>query len=501
MVVSPPYPPVALRVSIALTYGPNMPLVSRVAIPQVTRPTPISIRIPPDYANFSSFLARFVYLEFETDHPMITISSFFVYGTAEPFRAFFPESYQDLDDYRPANFELRGGDTTPLDVVIRSVREVNYETVLKVEVSRLFHRLGRLECAVQLKTFGFDPLEFNVKKHRCVCPAVGSPQGHPEPCAKCQQSSAWKCDRCLKSFCAECSEQNRVESHAYFTGLPVLCDECETLYRQILASVDSLVRLYHSFHLLCAPQEHRTNEWLLANLVANTPVVTNFTQFPSAFFTNASDPAANLILTAAGGVATGTQNWMLALGADMSLTQVEVVGSKECVLHIGLVGSAIHVELKGSQSRECRITGQFFTVSLRAGTLNKLILTGVEAIQPAKTLVVESKTVSLGKQLSSKVLSFTGKRQVILDIGKRKDVKGLAFRDMVGLTSVVLGFFASKWDDAGEKPSASDFYYIPEGESQFVLRFKATVNARFVQIVFYDILPSFVEPKLTILGA
>jgi hypothetical protein len=189
---------------------------------------------------------------------------------------------------------------------------------------------------------------------------------------------------------------------------------------------------------------------------------------------------------------------MLALGAEMGISSVQLEGDRDCLIVIRKPGMGTKIEVRPPQEQKIAITGQFFTVTLQRGVLRKLKLSGMEAIQLPCAVGEEAKKVPTPPKLSAKLIQIPAKRQIVLDVGKPKKMKGLVFRDMIGVRSIILAFFAGKWDNPQEKPVATDYYYIPEGDSRFVLRFKAFVTARFLQIHFYDVSGGFTEPKVTL---
>jgi hypothetical protein len=141
------------------------------------------------------------------------------------------------------------------------------------------------------------------------------------------------------------------------------------------------------------------------------------------------------------------------------------------------------------------MTCQFLTVTLQKGELYKLKLKGTPQLQARVNRPTQLKRVPDPAKIRAKLLVIPAKHQMVLDAGKAKTLSGIIFRDFQGAQSVIFAFFTSHWDRPKEKPVATDYCYIPEGESQFTIRFKLTVPVRFVRVHFFDLHPGFVEPK------
>ena len=495
IVVAPPCPPCSVKISTSLTYGPKIPLVSRVAIPQVKELTPVVIRVPPDYANFSSFLSRFVYIEFESDLPEVTISNIFIYGDKkEPF-SLFSESYQNINDHQLDDLEFKGADTTPPEIVVRGIKKVDYFAVIRLEISRLFHKMSRLACMAKLPMWGLDPMDFNLRHHRLSLIPTGVQVVGAEKCCMCSNESRWKCFKCQRAFCGEgCSQQHNIGETFYFEFPAMICNDCFTEYADIVEHVNTLLRLFRCFYKLYDPQEDITHQWLLSHL--NTHTTRDPTRFPCAFFTTADNPTYNLVLTDSGGAIKAPQNLGLALGTAMAITSIAIECSDDCSVVIRPEGSMTKCELNALTSRTaaCSFSTQFLTLTLRQGTLHKLSFTATPLPKPNFDLTQPITTADDPKEIRTRVTNNSQRHSALLDAGRPMPIKGISFQSLSAVRSLILVFYAT---DTRETPIATDHYYIPECDSPFVLRFKHEVTARLVQVQYYDIIPGFTEPKIT----
>lgn len=113
MIISPPNPPSTDSISSSLGFGMKTPLVEKVALPFVTKPQPVFIKIPPDRNNYELNMMRFLIFEFETrtvDKKMkfiqpdtITLSNIFVFGrrTCNPssVKKYYNFTYQNFPTF------------------------------------------------------------------------------------------------------------------------------------------------------------------------------------------------------------------------------------------------------------------------------------------------------------------------------------------------------------------------------------------------------------------
>jgi hypothetical protein len=217
-------------------------------------------------------------------------------------------------------------------------------------------------------------------------------------------------------------------------------------------------------------------------------------EFPRAFFTDADDPAANLVLTGRGGSLAAPEALMLALGAPMSVTSIEMEGENLRV-EIWPKGAPAKVELSEPWT-SCCIQGQFLALKIVAGVLNGLKLKGTPLVQVKSALKVEARRMSEAGRINAKLTLRPQKQQIVLDLGRAKQLTGVVFKELTGARSIVFAFFIGEWHGHKNKPVATDHYYIPETEPQFRLRFKPIVPVKVVQIQFCDILAGFALPKV-----
>ena len=498
MVFSPPYPPTSVKIYSALTHGPRVPLVGRVAVPQVRFPGPIMIEIPPDYSNFVVPLSRFVLIEFETPHPEITLSNIFIYGQSTPPRPLYIETYQDFGNHQPPDGPETITDPSTPDLVMKAIGRVDYEAVIRLDIARVVHKIGRLECLSKLLMSRYDPLLFNIKRQK-VRFGTEIAVDVNERCSLCKDTARWKCFTCMRTYCGKCSKQNPICETFYFMSPGMICQECFSRYSVIVNQVDTLLQLYKRFHRMCFPQEADTNEWLLQSPFLSNPSP-NPTQFPRAFFTNADDASFNMVLTDAGGKITGPQNLLLSLWCPMCIRKVTIECSNDCSLIVRKENSAEKHEIIASKSKsiECEITAQFLMITLRKGTLNKFMLMGSIVSSSVKLEEMLSRRLPDPVEQKVKSLYNSQKRITVVELPQMMDVSGLMFREFTAVRSILISFFTSSPIKSQEKPIAVDYFYIPGTDSTFSLRLKNVVRAKFVSVHFLDVLPGYSEPKITV---
>ena len=498
MVLSPPYPPTAVRIFTSLTHGPKIPLVSRVAVPQVRLPTPIVIEIPPDYANYVVPISRFILIEFETPHPELTLSNIFIYGSSKPRHHAYTETYQDFEGHQPPDGFQIAADTSPPESVMRGIRKVDYLAVMNLEVARLFHKMGRLECLSKLSKYQLDPLLFNIKYHKVrfgneIAVNVN------EKCCMCQADARWKCFACRNTYCDKCSNQTPVCETFYYTSPGMICQQCFSGYSTVVKSVDTVLALYNCFHKLCYPLEGDTNEWLVKSR-RNCSPSSDPTKFPQAFFTNADDASFNMVLTDAGGSIKGPQNLLLSLGYPMAIHTITIESSDDCSLIVRKENSPEKHEIIASSAKSitCEITAQFLMVTLRKGTLNKFHLTGSAVSSPIKVEEVLSRRLPDPIEVKVKTSYISQKRLTVAELPKHMDVHGIIFREFGSVRSILLSFYAASPIKQPGSPTSVDYFYIPCAEPTFNLRFKHPASAKYVAIQYFDVLPGYSEPKITV---
>jgi hypothetical protein len=131
-----------------------------------------------------------------------------------------------------------------------------------------------------------------------------------------------------------------------------------------------------------------------------------------------------------------------------------------------------------------------------SGALRRLRLNGEPLVQVKSSLKIDCKRISEVTKIQGKVILKPLKQQLAIDLGRPKQLTGVVMRDLQGVRSIILAFFLGDWHGRKNKPVATDYYYIPEGGSQFRWRFKPIVPVKVVQVLFCDVAPGFLLPKV-----
>jgi hypothetical protein len=258
--------------------------------------------------------------------------------------------------------------------------------------------------------------------------------------------------------------------------------------------VDNLRRLYDCFYRLIDPREGITNDWVLAD----RHIAGLHTLFPKAFFSNIDDPSLNMVLKHEGGAAKAPLSLALSLGTVMRISVIEIDGSPDCAVVIGLQAPIADMfQVSAGSKCECNFTGRFLSLVVQAGTLARLRIVGLPIPQEKITATIDLKRLPDPKKIPCRRVPVAAKRQVFLDVGKERPIQGIVFRDCIGVRSVLLAFFAITWVNPQEKPVAVEYGFLPDcQESEFVMRFRSPVTAKMVQIQFYDVLQRYLDPKI-----
>jgi hypothetical protein len=486
IVVAPPQPPAFVSVSVALTHGRRVPLISRVALPQVTEPRPVLVRVPADFANGTPFLSRFVRIEFEGCGPIVTLSNVFLYGGKLPASE-KTDTFMDFLGHAPEAVREEYA-ATPA-AVVRQIRKLSYKAVVKLETARVFHAMGWLEAAAMLRAHRIDPALFNVVKHRKSC----TPSPNCAGCAKCGGDVAWVCFHCSRGCCLQCGAAQPVTELFYYTAPVLLCEECLARYRRFVSKVDRLMAMYAGFYRRFDPGEGGTNDFLagfLGSAEAGGPLL-----FPGAFLADADDPADNLVLTRAGGKIAGPKGYSLVLGAPMEVRGVAAFGSEGLRLTLRAADGQ-RVEI-GTDEVACSIVGQFLNLRIGEGELNRLEIQGVPIIpKREREGAGQLRRPQEWVKVPVKAVLAAGKHQIVVDVGVARKLNGVLLRELQGARWVIFAFFVGDWNSPKSRPVATDYYYLPEGEQQFRLLFKPIVPSRYVHMQFGDVAPGFSEPRV-----
>ncbi|OHT05627.1 hypothetical protein TRFO_26577 [Tritrichomonas foetus] len=529
LIATPPNPPISFKVYTALTHGPRTILINKVAIPQnLSSSTPIYIQVPPDECNGKQFLARYIYLEFDSQTPDFSLSNLYIYGvpaTSKPLTnsESFSSTYQFFSNQIPTSKGFDMAETSPPDTVLRQIssnyNKFDYASILRLETSRLIHKFGRLETCSKILSYGFDPLDFNLRKYRVSVQL--STLNDDDVCSKCGQKAAWKCYKCQQLFCNDqnCTSSVLIDDGTYFDEPTNICIECKKIYdSNVQSRVDTLLNLYSTFYQLISPTEHTTNEFITDFIYNNTDSYANYNPcaFPYAFFTTADDPKVNCVLTEKGGSISAPANLLLALHAPLNIDSIEVKGSESLVLTIrqdlqcgrneaeisgsdGTLNANSHEEtsifVKKSIDEQTPLTGQFYHVMLKNGTLTHLMMKGEMIYTKDPVPKIEKKYMksSHHKDIKTKQIPSNFERSIMLEISSKDKINGIHFKELNGLHSIVLAFYENT--NHLTKPFLTDFFFIPSGSSSFWLKFKKEIVAKAVAIQFYDVDETFTEPK------
>lgn len=316
------FAPSAVKISFSLTYGLKLPLIPRTALPTVYKPTPIMIKVPPDFANhIGSLPQRFLFFEFEAGQK-ISLSNIFIFG--EPYKksndSFYNFIYQKIDsdiklfDNNRNLIDLNSEDSsspmtqiTPNDYLKQfPQKKLTFNDFIQYEICRLRNGMGRLESIALAAQSGFNPFDFSIKIHR-----KRNLQQGEFACCVCSKPSTWQCYECQRCFCSSnsCSAQryHKVGHSNIYDHPVILCDVCFGQLVDQEKSLRVLCNEYKRFFSYINKVESDTSEFVenwLKSFKNGGEVIFNSdpTYYPSAFFQNPSDPRFNYVLTETGAV-------------------------------------------------------------------------------------------------------------------------------------------------------------------------------------------------------
>lgn len=499
-IVAPPSPPTSISLYTSLTHGPKLPLVSKIAIPFVIEPTPVMICIPPEFSNHNEFYMRFLCIEFESSSPTISLSNIFIFGIKKQISndKYYTEMFQPIDR-SIVDDTFMGADTTPPDIILKHIKSFNYHTVIQLEISRLFHKMSRLDICSKLPFYRLDPLQYHLSKQRLPVNQIGMEQGKIEDCVVCTREGRWKCYKCGKSYCeGKCSQQHKIMERYYFADPVMICDVCAAELSKEANFVDTLLRLYKSFFKLYDPNESGTNDWLRRFDSRKLSTHLNPTQFPSAFFSTSDDPRTNMILTDEGGFVRSPQSLLLTLGATMKISKIKIESTDDCIVMIRAEGNNKKITIDASKSKEAvwEAEGRFFYVILKNGQLNKLNIIGIAQPPELFKCDYKFKTPQMPISYKTRVSEYNASSRLSTVENGLKPAKGITLKGVAGLRSMIIIFFGKD----SRAPSETKYYIVPQGCDPFTLLFNDPISARVIQIKYYDVGPQFNEPKIELIN-
>lgn len=485
--------PVGLSISMSLTYGPKIPLVSKVLFPAVYKMTPMVITIPPDYSNYVNPMARFLIFDFDVSNERLSLGNIFVFGTDHQIISNqFKTIYQDLPiDHDKTPFQP--SDTSTPAQVLRN--PLSFVTTVQFEIARILHKVSRLEALAIAVQKGIDPEALVLSTYKVALAPIGVVKD--EKCKQCQGVGRWKCFMCKNCFCQSCSAQHGIDDTLYFACPVMLCDVCYDEVRQIYSQIEQLMKAYDAFHMIVDPMEAATHRWLVEHPAA----CDDYSRFPKAFVSDASDPSVNLILTRDGGELKSGQSAAVILGCLTHIESIEIHGSEDCSVRCGADGQQKTVS--GKQT-DCDMTSRLVQISVQKGTLYSLSFRGKQ-----RPLSNRQKMVGSGVRMTRRMRNSAaevappriqlrqqsiGKKAVLLTLKEVTPVAGVMFRNLCGVQAMIFTF--TKADGGLQSLS----FYIPQvlDLTDPCFTFPHVMVCSKIQINFIDTPPTFTEPGVRV---
>ncbi|OHT07183.1 hypothetical protein TRFO_01319 [Tritrichomonas foetus] len=379
IVASPPYIPLTVSISYSLTLGTSIPLVRKVAFPQVNIGTPLHIKIPPEFTNDRNLVMRYLIFEFKTNAARkdMSIGNIFVFGEKtvnhEDIQNYYNFTYQDLpikplfkssteksaNDILPTygsiddcvnkfsqNENTKIAQNTQLENLLKGITKIDFSGFINYELTRMLHNIGRLKSLSIAAKNGLNPLDFTYTNLRARIPNLTV--NNTLKCIKCKSTATWKCVMCLKSFCSDtkCSSFNTFDDSFYFKGSIVVCDECAVVIESKKNELENLALGYESIAFMQNEEANKINNFVLPflEMKENNPC-----KFPKAFFNDVKDPNYNLLLTDKGWEISA-EKWespaTMCLGCGMKIESITVKGSSDCLLQFSNNSGSISLDLK-----------------------------------------------------------------------------------------------------------------------------------------------------------
>ena len=491
IVVVPGDKPVGVTVSMSLTYGPKVPLISKVLFPSVYKATPMVINIPPDYSNYVNPMSRFLMFDFDGLGDRLSLGNIFVFGGDRQTRSDqFKTIYQDID-LQPDGSPFQPADTSTPAQILKS--PLSFTTTMQFDIARILHKVGRLDALAVAVQKGVDPEALSLSTYRVSLLPVGVSK--EDTCKKCHSTARWKCFMCKSCFCQSCSAQHGIDNTLYFACPVMLCDTCYESVRKIYSQMEELVNAYHSFHMLVDPMEASTDKWILARQIRSS----SLTEFPNAFVSDAADPSLNLILTKDGGELKAGQSAVVILGSPTHIESVEIVGTEDCSVQCGTEGQQ---KITVQKQANLDVATRMLQISVKEGLLKRLIIHGTPSppvrsqkcvpAGPRKLLKMRNSAAEVSPQRVAFKQQSISKKAILLTLKEVTPVAGILFRNLSGVQALICTFTMSD----GKLKSLS--FYIPQvldmPHPTFMLP-QVMVCSK-VQINFIDTPATFTEPGI-----
>ena len=479
----PPNSPISVKISVSLTFGPSLPLVSKAALPKVDTPTLVLLKIPYDYSS-NIPLCRFIHFEFELLKNSLTLSNIFVFGHRKPK----PSLINNL--FKPSNNLLP---TIPshqkFKDFISTLSNSDFLTIINLEISRLNQKLSRLEASSLLCEIDKNPLDFNLISSRIHKNNLFFEQNNNNIlCSNCQQPLIWYCYNCNKIFCNNCNIKYKITDLYYFDNEVEICSICNELHDFIGRNLILLYEEYETFYKKIDIKESNINEWVSQN--KNRLINYNLTEYPSSFFVNIDNPEMNLILTQNGGEIKSPNNLRLHLSNNLKIFTVIIEG----INILGFLNNENNNEklyFNKSGIYQWEIQSSIINLNLKNGILNKLLFKYEPILINIQQNLFNFNIKNNFKLIIFKLNNLNQKRQIILEFKKEILINGIIFHNLFGVISLILTF-----ENFNIKKSKG--YYIPKFKNDFILEFKQKELTFKLIIQFLEISNEFIEPKIDI---
>jgi len=482
LVLCPPSPPLSFKIGTSLTYFSKLPLLAKVALPSVDSLEIVFIRIPADYSsNFP--ISRFLHFEFESKGCSFSLSNIFVFGHRKlciPSKFGVPKP---VFPYQPIEIAPNS-----LKKMISELTKTDYLGILYVENARLDEKVSKLECASMITESGFNPMDMILSSSRLHLSPMVTEMSH-SMCVGCNSLASWGCWNCRRFFCSGNCAQHFVCNELFFFDTPAeLCDQCNSLHSFMGRNLITVYNKYEKFYSTIDPLESSISEWI-SNLVIKPSY--SPTEFPNALIVSPKLPQDNLILTSIGGMVSGPASFRINFASSVSISSVNVEGEDlKGFLKDEILNEKILFETEGSY--QWSIKTNSLDLTIKSGKLTKLLFKAEPVLYPTLPSPVNKKTSRKFDIKPFKQLPMNSKRESILDSRYENIVSGLVFTNLIGVNAIIITL------EISNQTRKSRGFFIPKTSPHFVLEFKEQEPSRQVSVLFIDISPEFVEPKIEV---
>ena len=552
--IIPPYSPTMVSIEGGLLLSNIHKICSDFALPKITYPAPVILRIPPDYSNGRDNLVRIIRLTFfatdvsNNSNLKITLSNLFIFGSKTPEKPDFilqKNIYTDLQNLPDDEKWPRISDTSSLHTIIENInqsnllyqfntssqlssnvkitnnlKDITLDIAALVELTRLHHRHTKLETAALLAVNGFDPNDFNFARFKGML-SSNSPNAATNQISTYQSNEQMKkisltTSPVVKSqiiqnqvgkVCSCCNAQSLTTLHAIdgesflINGDSAeLCTFCFNKFNKLSQALVNVKRFYNKFWTI-----HEQSETEMTKFYKKYPLFNaNINIFPSTCFILCNTPEENLVLTKEGGFIQAPAHFQVALGSKSIVKGVRIYGEKKCVVKIQSVNTSGTVKNKqltcalNENETSATVSGEIFDQSLNIlvteGILHKLEF---NLVPDSFHINTEYETVpwKLNETIIQKKHLVQNDKNIIFKLNKSTTVSGLAFEKMTGINAIIVLFNNSS---NSEISNDYDYFYIPLGTNDFILFFQKKRTAQMVKVIFYDTDPTFQLSKLSL---